>query len=501
MIPMSESVERTHSRWLGTSVVCCFPRLPEQSEPAPEPGECRLAMEEKSQLMIEALDRCKEICYEQPEPVLPPTFDFESIRPASRSSRPSQWLAEGRTLASRATSRASLTTRRTRASTLGSIGAPYDFKRVEPPRERIFRPLTLSIHIPGNELPSLPEFDEAVCDDKAGLTFPPPALTKSRSESMLSRPSTSFAIPRKPVPSRAVSMDVSRSSIDSHNTYNDLARTSHSIHRKPSIAASQSTQDFLDALDTRLPHPPPLLRAKSGPEPVYTLYRRASEQSLRLRTHLEERSQIERKFQECDTILEDKEGDLERSPVSPHPDNKKGGKMLPYQLTQPRSTEWFRTPLPPPPPSRRAPSPPSLSLASATRTRISQWLHSNPLTSPVKPLEQSPAPTPFYALRPSSLHKRTSVSSSSIYGSSTAADATPWTTPSRGSPHRKGSSLSSCLTSVQPVCAENMEYEKCEKIVGQGAEREHVMDGFMGEKLPSMGLGVEVRNVSVGVAF
>lgn len=42
MTAMSESVERTLSRWPGASVVCCFPRLPDQSEPEPEPGEHNL---------------------------------------------------------------------------------------------------------------------------------------------------------------------------------------------------------------------------------------------------------------------------------------------------------------------------------------------------------------------------------------------------------------------------------------------------------------------------
>lgn len=430
--------------------------------------------------MREALDNYREICCEQPQPVRPPTFDFESSRPASRSSRPSQWLAEGRTFASRASSRASDVTRRTRRSTIGSIGAPYDFKKAEPPRERGFRPLTLSIHIPGNELPPLPQFNGAFCDDDAGLTFPAPVLTKSRSESMLSRPSSAFTIPRKPVPSRTVSMDVSRASMESRYDSHQLGQTAHLIHRSPSVAASQSTQDFLDALDDRLPNFPPLLRSKTGPGPAYTLYRRASEQSLRLRTHLEERSQMEHKFLDCDTILEDKE---EKSPIATDPASAGlPGECKPaHKLNQPRSIEWFRTPFSPPSqPSRAAPSPPSPSPAVSARTRISQWLRSSPLASPTDQPETSPAPTPLYYLRPSSVHKRISISSSSIYSSSTAAETTAWTTP-RSSPHRKGSSLSSCLTSVQAAGGG----------IGEGV--------FMVEKDRDM--EVSVRDVKFGVAF
>lgn len=440
--------------------------------------------------MGEGLVKYRTTCYEQPKIINPPTFDFENVRPASRSSRPSHRLAEGKTLASIASSWGSSSTKRTHRATISSISGPYDFKRVEPSRERIFRPLILSIHSHGNELQPLPEFDEAICDDDAGLTFPPPALTKSRSEPMLSRPSTVFTIPRKPVPSRAPSMDVSRSSMESRNTLNESNRPSQSIHRRPSIAASQSTQDFLNALDTRLPQPPPLLRSKSGPEPVYTLYRRASDQSLRLRTHLEERSQIERRFQECDTILEDKEGDLERSPVFAHPTAQKDSTYL-RTLKQPRSTEWFRTPFPQKPgnlpqPSRAPPSPLSPFLALSARSRISQWLHSSPVPSPIDAAEPTATPStaPFYSLRPSEGPTRGSVSSSSIYSSPTVAETMVWSTP-KGSPHGKGSSLSSCLTSVQ---AGAVGEEKMGPTAG----------GCEGKMVPTE---VNVREVGVGLAF
>ena len=433
----------------------------------------------------EALDKNRKVCCEQPKPIAPPTFDFENIRPALRTSRPLEGLAERRTLASRASSRTSFIPRRARRATIGSIGAPYDFKRVELPRERDFRPLILSIHIPGNELLPLPEFDEAICDDDAGLMFPPPALTKSRSESMLSRPSTAFTIPRKPVPSRAVSLDVLRSDMESQYTSNGLCRGPQAIPRRPSIPPSQSKQDFLDPLDAHLPQSPPLLRSKSGPEPVYTLYRRASEQNLRLRAHLEERSQIERRFPECDTTLEGKEGDLERSPVFAHSNNAAAPEeSTPLRkCTQPRSTEWFRTPfapLQPPAPSTAVPAPSFLALVQpplilSTRTRVSQWLRSSPIASPTKPPRSTPAPTPLYSLHQSSVHDRTS-NSSSLYSSSTAVELTTASTAPRSSPHRKGRSLSSCSMNVQVVAG-----------------------ALEGQKV--RGVDVEIRDVGVGVAF
>lgn len=203
---------------------------------------------------------------------------------------------------------------------------------------------------------------------------------------------------------------------------------------------------------------------------------------------------MERRWQECDTILEDKEGDLEKSLVSAHATIRKDGGYH-NKLAQPRSTEWFRTPFSPPPPlpqqpSRAPPAPPSQFLALSTRSRISQWLRSSPLTSPIKASEPTSTPitAPFYSLRPSEGPRRTSVSSSSIYSSSTAADTLVWTTP-KGSPHRKGSSLSSCLTSVQAGAV---------GVPFVGEKMGSVEGGFEEKMVP---VEVDVRELGVGLAF
>ena len=215
-----------------------------------------------------------------------------------------------------------------------AIGAPSEFRRVQSGRisplrrTPAFRPLQLSIYLPGNELPDLPLFWEDGADKTKDVTLerPAQALLKSRSDSMLLRhPSSSFSIPRKPVPSRTSSLDTSRFSTDSQFTWNwaggpskprsiDHLR-SKSIERRPSFLTSRSAQDFLDALDARdalLPQPPPAA-TRSYSEPSYTMYRRASEQSLRLRTHLEERKSLEGRLPNCATIQE------EISPLSPRP--------------------------------------------------------------------------------------------------------------------------------------------------------------------------------------
>lgn len=255
-----------------------------------------------------------------------------SQRPSS-SLHQSVWLSECRLRTSRSLGRMSFTCRRSTPHR-PAIGAPSEFRRVQSGRisplrrTPAFRPLQLSIYLPGNELPELPMFWEDGADKTKNVTLerPAQALLKSRSDSMLLwHPSSSFSIPRKPVPSRTSSLDTSRFSVDSQFTWNlaggpskprsiDHLR-SKSIERRPSFLTSRSAQDFLDALDARdalLPQPPPAA-TRSNSEPSHTIYRRASEQSLRLRTHLEERNSLEGRLPNCATIQE------EISPLSPRP--------------------------------------------------------------------------------------------------------------------------------------------------------------------------------------
>lgn len=215
-----------------------------------------------------------------------------------------------------------------------AIGAPSEFRRVQSgrvsPLRRTppFRPLQLSIYLPGNELPDLPVFWEDGADKTEDVTLerPAQALLKSRSDSMLPRhPSSSFSIPRKPVPIRTSSVDPSRFSMDSQFTLNWVGDSSkaqsivhlrsNSVERRPSFLTTRSAQHFLDALDSPdyalLQPPPAVTRSKS--EGPCTIYRRASEQSLRLRTHLEERQSLEGRLPNCATIQE------EISPLSPRP--------------------------------------------------------------------------------------------------------------------------------------------------------------------------------------
>ncbi|KAF6224559.1 hypothetical protein HO173_013026 [Letharia columbiana] len=334
MESLSDCLELVHLTWLATSISSCFLK-PQDGGDKPEPAAPGITVGNHT-----------EVCHEQPTPHHPPEYNLDQAHATPRSSyqqstshrplsslRQSAWLSESRLRTSRSLSRMSFTSRRS-APRRPTIGAPSEFRRVQSGRvsplrrSPAFRPLQLSIYLPGNELPDLPIFWEDGADKVEDVTVERPvqALVKSRSDSMLLRhPSSSFSIPRKPVPSRTSSLDASRFSMDSQFTLNwvggptksrsiDHLR-SKSIERRPSFMTTRSAQDFLDALDARDAHspqpPPPAIRSNS--EPSYTIYRRASEQSLRLRTHLEERQSLEARLPNCATIQE------EISPLSPRP--------------------------------------------------------------------------------------------------------------------------------------------------------------------------------------
>ncbi|PGH16852.1 hypothetical protein AJ79_01496 [Helicocarpus griseus UAMH5409] len=160
------------------------------------------------------VEREMKICHDQPHLVPPMKLtlydDLPSPdRPQSRSSTISHWVAEGRTLASKATDRASLSSRRMsrRLSRKPTISAPSDFRRVNPPPSRLepFRPLELSIYLPGNRLSDLPEFDNFDIDspnrlEPSQLPKPPPKVFTPIDPSFSRDPtSPPFKISRKPI--------------------------------------------------------------------------------------------------------------------------------------------------------------------------------------------------------------------------------------------------------------------------------------------------------------
>jgi len=391
------------------------------------------------------------ICYDQPQLIPPLEVDRYDQRPSTRSSYyPSQWLAEGWDLASRASSRASFSVRRSR-SRRPTIGTPSDFRRmnISDRRRENFRPLELSIYLPGNRLSPLPIFSEAPHHGPGELEYPTNALIRARSDSLLYRPPTSFAIPRKPVSSITgmASTDESRFSRSARPSMSTHSR-SQSLRLGSSNLDSESTKEFLAALDARLPQSPSPLRTRSSTEPGFTLHRRASEQNLRLRIHLEERQEIERRLKDIDTILEEKphvpqEAEAELPPIIASVDldnnHQQAERMIgstapsrtkcarsqtmpdirtplerplpatPLTFTQPNPT---KQPAPPPPPPKSAnpisqasgvyPSPslhshPYYQQRTSTRARVSQWLfRSTSDASNTASREMTASEEPFY---------------------------------------------------------------------------------------------------------
>lgn len=163
------------------------------------------------------VEREMEICHSQPHLVPPMKLVFydnlPSPGPPPRSSVFSFWMTEGRNLASRASSPAGLATWK-KPTKRPTISGPSNFRRIDPVRARPqFRPLELSIYMPGNRLSDLPEFDEFQVErpvfDKFQLeepmlpTLPPRAFSfhfeASRSARSERRQSAPFRLARKPV--------------------------------------------------------------------------------------------------------------------------------------------------------------------------------------------------------------------------------------------------------------------------------------------------------------
>ncbi|MCJ1256491.1 hypothetical protein MMC24_004312 [Lignoscripta atroalba] len=445
--------------------------------------------------------RCKvptkptDIIYEQPRPNSPPTIGLDKLQ--SYSYRPSQWLVEGRSIASRVSSTTTVFTKRS-TSHRPSISNPSNFRKVEDAVESpgSFQPLELSIYTPGNELPSLPVFSDEPLDGLAEITFPPRALLRSRSDTLLSRTlsrsSTSFTIPRKPVPStRKASTDESRYSLYSYRTSigPSIQSRSQSMYRKAAVALPQTTQDFLDSLDAHLPPPPPPKCISSGSEPQATIHRRASDQNLRLRTHIEERQEMEKRLKDFDAILEERQGSsTSQSPISPLDSDdaaaKKGELEELYsdcsvnapQPTIARNvstaasvqapsapTTNFKTdpnPTASPPPTNNFIYPPFKQnptfqpTSPSTRTRISQWLTRSTSPKPTSPTTQVTIPAFYQCQSDLTLTRERPYSLSTTSSDTNTPDlaASPWSTP-RSSPHRHRkarSSLSSYQTNVPP---------------------------------------------------
>ncbi|PLB55801.1 hypothetical protein P170DRAFT_471199 [Aspergillus steynii IBT 23096] len=151
-------------------------------------------------ICLAGAEREMKVCHTQPH--LVPPMKLADDPPSS--SMPS-WVVDGRNLASRASSRASMSFRRkSMATTSLRISAPSEFRRVPTfymtPERASFHPLELSL----GHLPELPNFEEFRLEDDnsqppAPVSRPPRAELSRHSRSRSHRPSSSFHLQRKPV--------------------------------------------------------------------------------------------------------------------------------------------------------------------------------------------------------------------------------------------------------------------------------------------------------------
>ncbi|KAL4803486.1 hypothetical protein BDV18DRAFT_144844 [Aspergillus unguis] len=163
-------------------------------------------------------EREMQLCHSQPHLVPPMKLvvydDLPSPGPPRTSSFPSWVMEEGRNLASRASSRASMSFRR-KSNPPVTISAPTDFRRVTTlptisSVETGYQPLELSFQSPANPLPDLPRFSDFDFNKEQAQEAPAPIARPARALSTMTdfayqsrprthRPTSSFNLPRKPV--------------------------------------------------------------------------------------------------------------------------------------------------------------------------------------------------------------------------------------------------------------------------------------------------------------
>ncbi|WEW57288.1 hypothetical protein PRK78_002753 [Emydomyces testavorans] len=190
--------------WVGSALrkwtASCFSCVwPENENHTPSPQEQRPAFE-----------RVVSIYHNQQPQAIPPMKlviydDLPSPNePRPRAASMSNWVAQGRDLASKVNKRRTLLSRPSSWNNRRkkrTISAPTNFRRVPTAAERrfSFRPLELSIYLPGNELPDLPEFTNFDLDHPR---FPPRAVWSPTRNSYYRRYSDApptFSVPRKPI--------------------------------------------------------------------------------------------------------------------------------------------------------------------------------------------------------------------------------------------------------------------------------------------------------------
>ncbi|KAJ5387496.1 hypothetical protein N7509_010037 [Penicillium cosmopolitanum] len=162
------------------------------------------------------VEREMQVCHTQPHLVPPMKLVVYDDLPSPggyyhrQQSSLSSWVVEGRNLASRASTRASMSWKRQSTGTPLKIGAPSDFRRVDsfhldsmPALPKQYRPLELSIHRSGHRLSDLPSFEEFQLEDnhqRQTIAAPPRAFTPPGMRARRCQSShAAVSVSRKPV--------------------------------------------------------------------------------------------------------------------------------------------------------------------------------------------------------------------------------------------------------------------------------------------------------------
>ncbi|KAJ5991437.1 hypothetical protein N7522_011644 [Penicillium canescens] len=160
------------------------------------------------------VERDMTVCHTQPHLVPPMKLVVYDDLPSptipghQHRNSLSSWINEGRHLASRASTRASMSMKRqsTPLKAPLKISAPSDFRRVQsfqPSRSTTYQPLELRIHRSGYRLSDLPSFESFQLNDGHRKTLPAPPRALTVSTGVRDRRcQTAFVVSRKPIESK-----------------------------------------------------------------------------------------------------------------------------------------------------------------------------------------------------------------------------------------------------------------------------------------------------------
>jgi len=319
------------------------------------------------------VEREMRIMYQQPHLVPPMKLTVFDELPRTPVPPPpsqlSQWMSQGRNLASRASS---LSIRR-KTSSRPVISSPQPLMRPaqDLPLRRVqeWRPLELSIYMPHNRLSDLPEFDRLSFTDSGELKCPPRALHRTKSEEFVPTPASVVPVRQKPA-----SMFESR-------------RLSH-MHRDTSstvIATSRPPSEY-DALHSHpvswasFPGVPPHIHMVGRPENSVTVLSPMQEEFTPPVTSVTVDSTVLRFPSvdlQSDTTITTPPTGLLLSPQTSAP--------LPVVSTGPRDLSKFTSHVPAP----------YFHTNYHTQRRISQWLANRSPSSSISTMKSSPTSSSF----------------------------------------------------------------------------------------------------------